>query len=726
MKLRESRTICTTTRSTFVQNQLLITGYLARGRWLMIPMLVQAWLIASPSRVREPPCPRSCRCDGKIVYCESNAFRDVPKNVSIGCQGLSLRYNSLGSLRAGQFASLSQLVWLYLDHNYINVVDSQAFQGVRRLKELILSSNKITQLENSTFHIIPNLRNLDLSYNKLQVLQSNQFQGLRKLLSLHIRSNSLKIVPMRVFQDCRNLEFLDLGYNRLRSLTRNAFAGLLKLTELHLEHNQFSKINFSHFPRLTNLRALYLQWNRVKSVTQGITWTWTSLQKLDLSGNDLQVLDANIFHCLPNLQTLNLDSNKLSNVSQEAVAAWISLTAVSLAGNIWNCSHSLCPLVAWLTNFSGNKEATMICAGPKDVQGMEVMDAMDIFGFCKATPTPYILVSTIFVSPLNSGHVPLPTMFRVDKASTPDILIIPSPIVVTPPLPELDYEHVSFHKIFAGSVALFLSVAMILLVIYVSWKRYPSSMKQLQQRSMVRKSRKKLQEAEQTFSSPLQEYYVNYKPTNSETMDVLVNGTGSCTYTISGSRECEMIHHLLKSISTVGYKRFNSFNHCGKACHKVQDYDMGIFNHFSGSEFVSQSAPLEPDRMFDQYKDAASTDNRCNRAVEWSSRLRQIHATEECLREESILESSDCSSVNQQNRRKKPAGVTPSMVDYPLRCRAERWGVVPKVRGACQWGHCHRSEWFPLGPPRPGVLYDRLSSVYAEHQGLASKPKYRA
>ena len=131
-------------------------------------------------------------------------------------------------------------------------------------------------------------------------------------------------------------------------------------------------------------------------------------------------------------------------------------------------------------------------------------------------------------------------MSRVDKESTRNTPIVPSPTVASPPVPEQDYEHVSFHKIIAGSVALFLSVAMILLVIYVSWKRYPSSMKQLQQHSMVRKRRKKARETERTLSSPLQEYYVDYKPTNSETMDVLVNGTGPCTYTISGSRECEV------------------------------------------------------------------------------------------------------------------------------------------------------------------------------------------
>ncbi|XP_051779447.1 leucine-rich repeat transmembrane neuronal protein 4-like isoform X2 [Erpetoichthys calabaricus] len=528
-------------------------GFLAGDRWLLL-LIFQIWLLLSLCQA-ERPCPRSCRCDGKIVYCESNAFRDIPQNVSMGCQGLSLRYNSLQKLRPYQFSGLSQLIWLYLDHNYITVVDGDAFQGIRRLKELILSSNKILQLNNRTFHSIPNLRNLDLSYNKLQALQPEQFRGLRKLLSLHLRSNSLKNVPLRVFQECRNLEFLDLGYNRLRSLTRNAFAGLLKLTELHLEHNQFSKINFAHFPRLFNLRALYLQWNRIRSISQGISWTWSSLQKLDLSGNDIQAIEANIFQCLPNLQTLNLDSNKLSNISQEAVNAWISLTTISLSGNVWDCSHSICPLVAWLRNFKGNKESAMICAGPKQVQGEKLMEAVDNYSICKETPPPATERQTPPTQyPPRPRLFPHPTMPKLGNDESSGILPSPSPSATLTYAPQPDFEHVSFHKIIAGSVALFLSVAMILLVIYVSWKRYPSSMKQLQQHSLVRKRRKKARQTERTLSSPLQEYYVDYKPTNSETMDVLVNGTGPCTYTISGSRECE-IPHQVSSLTFYNYEQ---------------------------------------------------------------------------------------------------------------------------------------------------------------------------
>ncbi|MBN3276110.1 LRRT4 protein, partial [Polyodon spathula] len=265
-----------------------------------------------------------------------------------------------------------------------------------------------------------------------------------------------------------------------------------------------------------------------------------------------------MFQCLPNLQTLNLDSNKLSNVSQEAVDAWISLTTISLAGNIWECNPSLCPLVAWLRNFKGNKETTMICAGPKLVQGEKVMEAVDNYSICKETPPPATeqLLPTA-QTPDRARLLPHPTLPRQGESlSSPPS---PSPSSGQTSAPETEFEHVSFHKIIAGSVALFLSVAMILLVIYVSWKRYPSSLKQLQQRSLVRKRRKQTQETERPLSSPLQEYYVDYKPTNSETMDVLVNGTGPCTYTISGSRECEGLHmHWICLYSVMGNSLWRS------------------------------------------------------------------------------------------------------------------------------------------------------------------------
>jgi len=531
--------------------------------WRLSCLLLHAAVLLLLSK-GEKMCPASCRCEGKIVYCESGVFQGIPENITTGCQGLSLRYNSLLVLLPYQFAHLNQLIWLYLDHNAISDIDALALHGVRRLKELILSSNKITHLHNNTFSAIPNLRNLDLSYNQLQSLQPGHFYGLRKLQHLHLQSNGLKQIIIRTFLECRSLEFLDLGYNRLRSLTRTTFLGLFKLKELHLEHNQFSRINFFIFPRLTNLQALYLQWNRIRSINQGMPWTWHKLLKLDLSGNEIQMLDPAVFQCMPNLEMLNLESNKLSSVPLKAVAAWTSLTTVSLAGNAWDCSPSICPLIGWLKNVKDSKDISMICSSPKSVQGERVVDVVENHSTCAdvarvfSTPSLILLTSTPIVnitthpdlttdpgteSPVQrfapSAGRPRATHGETAESAN---MSSASPASSGPPtsfIPELHFEHMAFHKIIAGSVALFLSVALILLVIYVSWRRYPNTMRQLQQQSVKHKRRKKARKQEQDLNSQLQEYYLSYH-SNSETMDSLVNETRPCTCTISGSIECEV------------------------------------------------------------------------------------------------------------------------------------------------------------------------------------------
>ncbi|XP_071667756.1 leucine-rich repeat transmembrane neuronal protein 3 isoform X3 [Patagioenas fasciata] len=482
----------------------------------------------------ERGCPKGCRCEGKMVYCESQKLQEIPSSISAGCLGLSLRYNSLQKLKYNQFKGLNQLTWLYLDHNHISNIDENAFNGIRRLKELILSSNRISYFLNNTFRPVTNLRNLDLSYNQLQSLGSEQFRGLRKLLSLHLRSNSLRTIPVRIFQDCRNLELLDLGYNRIRSLARNVFAGMIRLKELHLEHNQFSKLNLALFPRLVSLQNLYLQWNKISVIGQTMSWTWSSLQRLDLSGNEIEAFSGpSVFQCVPNLQRLNLDSNKLTFIGQEILDSWISLNDISLAGNIWECSRNICSLVNWLKSFKGLRENTIICASPKELQGVNVIDAVKNYSICgKSTTERFELARALpkptfkpkLTRPKHDSKPPLPPTIGATESSSQA---------------EHDTEHISFHKIIAGSVALFLSVLVILLVIYVSWKRYPASMKQLQQRSLMRRHRKKKRQSLKQMTPSTQEFYVDYKPTNTETSEMLLNGTGPCTYNKSGSRECE-------------------------------------------------------------------------------------------------------------------------------------------------------------------------------------------
>ncbi|KAM9325225.1 leucine-rich repeat transmembrane neuronal protein 3 [Gastrophryne carolinensis] len=507
--------------------------WLLGGSAAFLPVALLLYMAALSSAERG--CPTGCRCDGKMFYCESQKLQEIPSSISPGCIGLSLRYNSLYSLKYNQFKGLNQLTWLYVDHNHISSIDENAFSGIRRLKELVLSSNRISHLLNNTFRPVTNLRNLDLSYNTIQKLGLNQFKGLRKLQSLHLRSNLLRNIPVRIFQDCRNMEILDLGYNRIRSLARNVFTGMIRLKELHLEHNHFSKLNLALFPRLVSLQNLYLQWNRISFIGQTMAWTWTSLQRLDLSGNEIEAFSGpSVFQCLPNLQRLNLDSNKLTFIGQEILDSWGSLTDVGLAGNIWECSRNICSLVSWLKNVKGLRDNTILCASPKHLQGINVMQAVKSYNVCsknvsesrelKMTGWNTTVKHKIMRTKHESNHSIAPT------------------VVVTGPGLESggDADSVSLHKIIAGTIALFLSILVISLVIYVSWRRSPAGVRHLQQASL-RKSQSQTKRSSLTqISLTPQEFYVDYKPATSRETCESISTSGSCSFTKTGSRECEV------------------------------------------------------------------------------------------------------------------------------------------------------------------------------------------
>ncbi|XP_063289629.1 leucine-rich repeat transmembrane neuronal protein 3 [Pelobates fuscus] len=499
---------------------------------MLIALLVCFMVMLSSA---ERGCPPGCRCDGKMFYCESQKLQEIPSSLSPGCIGLSLRYNSLHVLKYNQFKGLNQLTWLYLDHNHISDIDENSFNGIRRLKELVLSSNRISLILNNTFRPVTNLRNLDLSYNIIQTLRLGQFKGLRKLQSLHLRSNLLRTIPVRIFQDCRNLELLDLGYNRIRSLARNVFTGMIRLKELHLEHNHFSKLNLALFPRLVSLQNLYLQWNRISFIGQTMSWTWTSLLRLDLSGNEIEAFSGpSVFQCVPNLQRLNLDSNKLTFIGQEILDTWISLTDIGLAGNIWECSRNICSLVNWLKNFKGLRDNTIICAGPKDLQGENVMEAVRTYNICSKSITESRELKNNERSPVVKHNI-----VRTKHDSN---YSMPPTVAMTGSVHESsgDSEIISLHKIIAGTVALILSVLVIFLVIYVSWKRSPVGIRHLQQGSLLKKHRHSNRSPITQMPPSSQEFYVDYKPANRDESEMTINGSGPCTYNKSGSRECEV------------------------------------------------------------------------------------------------------------------------------------------------------------------------------------------
>ncbi|NXG20464.1 LRRT1 protein, partial [Grallaria varia] len=486
-------------------------------------------------------CPQLCRCEGRLLYCESLNLTEMPRNLS-GMMGLSLRYNSLSELHDGQFTGLMQLTWLYLDHNHICSVEGNAFQKLRRVKELTLSSNKITQLPNTTFRPMPNLRSVDLSYNNLQSLEPDLFHGLRKLTTLHMRSNAIKFVPVRIFQDCRSLKFLDIGYNQLKSLARNSFAGLFKLTELHLEHNDLVKVNLAHFPRLISLHSLCLRRNKVTIVVNTLDWIW-QLEKMDLSGNEIEYIEPHVFESVPHLKSLQLDSNRLTYIDSRVLDSWKSLTSISLSANAWDCSRNVCALASWLSNFQGRYDSNLLCATPEYAQGEDVLDAVYAFHLCEdADPTSVNTFSPV----TNNSEQPFGYGSATATYDVPDGGggggEDRTTYAVTITMPGENSENaVQIHKVVTGTMALIFSFLIVVLVLYVSWKCFPAGLRQLRQCFVTqRRKQKQKQTMHQMAAMSAQEYYVDYKPNHIEGALVIINEYGSCSCHQQPARECEV------------------------------------------------------------------------------------------------------------------------------------------------------------------------------------------
>lgn len=508
----------------------------------------------------EASCPRPCRCDAKLFYCEGLNLTDVPRNLT-GAAGLSMRDNNLTELREGGFAGLSQLTWLYLDHNAIELVEEGAFDRLRRLKELDLSSNRVEALPNGTFRPLPNLRILDLSYNRLQALEPDLFHGLRKLTNLQLRYNAIKFVPVRIFQDCRSLQFLDLGYNQLQSLARNSFAGLFKLTELHLEHNELIKVNLAHFPRLVALKTLYMHHNRAQVVVNTLDWTWHFLEKIDLSNNAIEYIEPHVFESVPNLKSLSLDSNRLASLDPRILASWQSLASVTLVGNEWECSRNVCALAQWLSAFAGQRDAQLQCAAPDMAQGEDVLDAVYAFQLCEdplpgsgasATTASFGLhVSTHGGSGGGSSSVHLGGSRGGGTVNPFDLQaeggeVVTGSFSVTSGADTIDdlESTMQIHKVVTGTMALIFSFLIVVLMLYVGWKCFPPGVRQLRQcvggaggRSRKQKQKQSMQQMA-AMSAP--EYYVDYKPNHIEGALVIINEYGSCTCQQQPARECEV------------------------------------------------------------------------------------------------------------------------------------------------------------------------------------------
>lgn len=285
------------------------------------------------------PSTRECGSSDLInLDISHNELRSLSENPGFSSlrrlQQLDLRYNNISDVSGEALAGLVSLRVLNLANNKIESLPQGLFAGSRELREVHLHNNSLFSLAKGLFHRLEQLLVLDLSGNQLASghIDSGTFIGLIRLIVLNLSHNALTRIDGRTFKDLFFLQILDLRNNSIGFIEDNAFLPLYNLHTLNLAENRLNMIGPLLFNGLFVLSKLTLNNNLIVSVDTRAFHNCSALKDLDLSSNALEeVPDA--LQELSFLKTLDLGENQITEFRNGSFKNLNQLTGLRLIDN---------------------------------------------------------------------------------------------------------------------------------------------------------------------------------------------------------------------------------------------------------------------------------------------------------------------------------------------------------------------------------------------------------
>ncbi|CAL4066456.1 unnamed protein product [Meganyctiphanes norvegica] len=278
-------------------------------QWVIRLWLCKAWLWMYLIQISRAFCPSGCTCDETVpsVSCEGAKMDVVPILLNPRIESLNLVDNEIRSVSQA-FVFYEKLQKLDISNNRIHTLGSNNFEEQRRLQELLIARNNITEL----------------------LLKS--FSGLSDLILLDLSYNNIKNLPIGIFSQLPSLKFLLLAHNRLHTITVHTLRGIQSLHVLDLCDNIFRYVPTKALVELRNLKFLNLCRNRLTTI-DALAFPNEALNKLSLESNSIQSIDDSAFSRLQQLQMLDLSDNFLSEVPTAALSTLTMLDSLKLSKN---------------------------------------------------------------------------------------------------------------------------------------------------------------------------------------------------------------------------------------------------------------------------------------------------------------------------------------------------------------------------------------------------------
>lgn len=275
---------------------------------------------------------------------------------------LDLAYNNIRKIPSDLFCALENIISLNLTRNKIKFVDELGFGHkcgstlqtidlsyndimslpadseilhLRRLTQLFLQNNKISELPADVFNDLLSLKLVNLSDNGITYLPDGLFHNSREIREIYMQNNELETLPKRIFNRLEQLLVLDLSANKLRSdhIEDDTFGGLIRLIVLDLSHNAVTRIARNMYKDLFFLQILSLNNNTIGFIEDNAFSPLFNLHTLNLGQNKLHAIEDHVFNGLFILNKLNLNNNMLSYVSENAFKNCSDLKELDLSSN---------------------------------------------------------------------------------------------------------------------------------------------------------------------------------------------------------------------------------------------------------------------------------------------------------------------------------------------------------------------------------------------------------
>ena len=238
---------------------------------------------------------------------------------------------------------------------------------------LLVRRCEINTIAPDAFKNMGKLQVLDLTSNMLTVVRAADFNGLRRLTDLGLSKNSLSNLPDDVFSNTPALEKLKLNGNDLLGLDAKAFdsiSGTLK--ELHMEDIGTKEMPTDILSSLNELTVLELNDNKISIIPEGVWDNLGKLKRLDMNNCDLRTgsITTSTFRNLHNLEFLNLGFNTIDQIPNGAfdpfkdslktlyiehnilkslnarLLNWDKMEILNISGNPWECNCD----IAWMAD----------------------------------------------------------------------------------------------------------------------------------------------------------------------------------------------------------------------------------------------------------------------------------------------------------------------------------------------------------------------------------------